>query len=302
VGATATLVVAPGAREAVGRLPASDRARFRHLERLADPLQLPGLAPDWRGRMGALEGEFPGFGAATARIRDELALLAAVGTPAARLRPLLLVGQPGIGKSRFGRRLAGCLGMGFGVLSVAGQTDNRALAGTARGWATMEPGWPVAELARLGTAGPLLFVDEIDKATATRNGSAHATLLDWLEPSTARAAPDALLGGPVDLSRVSWLLAANTLAGLPGALLSRLRVAHAEAPPEGAFGAVLRGVLDDLAAELGCPRWALPAVSEEELRWLRARWREARSPRLLRKLTERLLGASARREPAGKPH
>ncbi len=292
-------MVAPGARDSVSRLSASDRPRFRHLERLAEPLPLPALPADWGERVDALGLEFPSFRAALARVRDELALLAAVGASTVRLRPLLLVGPPGIGKTRFGRRLAEGLGLGFGAISVAGQTDNRMLEGTARGWATTEPSWPVGELARLGTAGPLLLVDEVDKAVPTRNGSAHHTLLAWLEPSTARDSRDALLGAPVDLSRVSWLLAANTLSGLPAALLSRLRVAHVEAPPEGAFAAVLRGVLDDLATELGCPAWALPALAGAEVAWLRARWRETRSPRILRKLAERILGAAARRAPAG---
>jgi hypothetical protein len=213
---------------------------------------------------------------------------------------MLLVGPPGVGKTRFARRLAEELGLASSYISLEGQSDNRTLAGTASGWSTAEPSWPVREIARVGYANPLLMADEVDKCTASHNGDNVATLLGWLEPSTACAAVDPVLGAPVDLSGISWMLSANRVEGLPAALLSRLRVVEVGPLPSAAFSAVLNAVLVDIARDLGLadPR-LLPTLGQEELAWLRAHWRRTGSPRILRKLGERLLGEAARRPPAG---
>ncbi len=211
---------------------------------------------------------------------------------------MLLVGPSGIGKTRFGRRLAAALGFDYGAFSLAGASDNRALEGTSAGWSTATPSWPLTEIERLGTAGPLLLADEVDKVRADgRNGDPLQTLLDWLEPGTARAARDPVLGAPVDLSRVSWLLCANDAGRLPGPLLGRLSVVRVDEPPAEAFSAVLRGVLADLADDFGARPAMLPVLEEAEVAWLEAQWRRSRTRRTLRKLTERLLALAAERSP-----
>jgi hypothetical protein len=65
-----------------------------------------------------------------------------------------------------------------------------------------------------------------------------------------------------------------------------------------AFGAILAAIRSDLAAELGCPPEILPMLEDVDLDWLEGRWRASQSPRILRKLVERLLGAAAARRPA----
>jgi ATPase family associated with various cellular activities (AAA) len=253
---------------------------------------------DFEVRFDRLGAEFPNATAALARLRDEAHLRAAAGAQGLSFRPSLLAGPPGVGKSRFARRLAAVLGLPSAATSLAGASDSRELEGTARGWATAQPCWALDQVAALGVANPLLIVDEVDKcARETRNGDPLAALLPFLEPGTAAAHRDPVLGGPCDLSAVSWVLAANDAWRLPGPLLSRLRVVEMGPPPPEAFAAVLAAIRGDIAAELGCALELLPALEGAEVAWLERRWRETRSPRVLRKLVERLLGVAAARRP-----
>jgi hypothetical protein len=258
--------VAPRARKAVAQLERSERMRLAHLETLADPMPLVPVPADFEARFDRLGAEFPNAAAAVARLRDEARLRAAAGGRALSFRPLLLAGPPGVGKSRFARRLAAALGLPSAATSLAGASDSRELEGTARGWATAQPCWALDQVAALRVANPLLVVDEVDKAArGGRNGDPLLALLPFLEPGTAAAHRDPVLGAPCDLSAVSWVLAA------------------------------VRG---DLAVELGCALEMLPMLEGADLAWLEGRWRETRSARVLRKVYERLLAAAAARRPA----
>lgn len=285
------LTVAPDAAAAVARLARETRSRLSGLSRLSAPVPLPLLRPDFEVRLDALLTEAPNLAGAVSHIRRELRLRQVAGNVIAAFRPLLLVGPPGVGKTRIARRIAEAIGLAFASWNVGGASDNRGLEGTSSGWSTAEACWPVRELHRCGMSGALLLVDELDKAARdSRYGTAADTLLAWTDPRQARDARDPVLG-PVDLSGISWMLCVNDLSNVPGPLRSRCRAIEVAPPPASAFRSILAGILRDTAEELGCAPQLLPQIGETELRWLERRW--GRSPRLLRKLTEAVLGMSA---------
>jgi ATP-dependent Lon protease len=275
--------------------PPNDRSEWQTYQTLAAPMPLRSVPRDSGRRLAALAEKAPAFAAPIAEIRRTLALAAHAGRPSPRLRPILLVGAPGIGKTWFARRLAQALDLPFAGLNLGGATDNRCLQGTARGWSAATPAWPIAEMARLSVPNPLLFLDEVDKAGGQRenNGRAHDTLLAMIEPESAAGWFDECLRTTADLRNVLWIMAANETRGIPAPLLSRLSVHQIEPPPASAFSSVLAGLLDGIAGDIGCQAADLPALEEETQDALRRSFARHRNLRRLRAMVEECLGVAA---------
>ena len=275
--------------------PPNDRAEWQSYQALAAPMPLRLVPRDAIARLASLAEAAPAFAAPLAEIRRTLALSAHAGRPSPRLRPILLVGPPGVGKTWFARRMAQALDLPFSALNLGGSTDNRCLQGTARGWSAATPAWPVAEMARLATPNPLLFLDEVDKAGGQRdsNGRVHDTLLAMIEPESAAAWFDECLRTNADLRHLVWIMAANETRGIPAPLLSRLSVHEVQPPPASAFPRILKELLGSVAGDLGCGPADLPVLEPETEAALRRSFARHRNLRRLRTQLEECLGVAA---------
>src|SRR3546814_467575 len=109
--------------------------------------------------------------------------------------PLLLVGKPGTGKTRFAQRLSELLGTPNTVINMAGMRDVNLLKGVSRGWASNRPSRIIEFIQQTNVANPLFILDEVDKAEVGThdNGNPYNVLLDLLEPGNARRYTDMYL-------------------------------------------------------------------------------------------------------------
>jgi len=249
--------------------------------------------------VAALRKEFPWFAALIDDIESEWRLAGGMGRGWIHVRPILLHGPPGIGKSRFVARLAELSGTGHGFLSVAGSSDNRQLAGTAAGWSTAMPSWPAQMMLKHGCANPILMVDELDKTSEERrNGRVIDTLLTMIEPETGRMWNDECLGGALDLTHVSWLMCANDLSLIDPTLRSRVRCIAVDGPDVSNFTALYQRMLTDIACEFGTDPALLPALADPAVAALAEGFEQTRSIRRLRRALEIALGQQIRSERA----
>lgn len=243
----------------------SIRSQFKSLEKRHIPL-VECAAP--AGIYADLVDRFPWAEAAIATIIKEVGRRDFV-----RIRPTLLVGPPGTGKTKLAMELTRALGLMPTKFSCAGVSDS-SFSGTSRQWSTARVSVPMQAIQRSMIANPAIVLDEIEKtATGSQNGALTAALLDFLERSSAKGVFDPALECPVDLSGVVYIATANSLAGLPAALANRFRILHIPAPSPEHLEELCRSILDDHAAEEELDRRWIPDLDFDELAAVRSVWK-----------------------------
>lgn len=261
---------------------------FDGLLNVALPLPVtPELAPV-RAKLAA---EFP---YAIAVIDDILRRL--VGRKHVHLRPTILVGTPGCGKTRLARRFYEELAIPYELVPCGGLSDS-ALGGTARRWSSGEPSLAVMAIRRHRNAGPIIVLDEIEKiGTSRHNGNFHDVLIGQFEKETSSRWFDPYVESACDLSRVSWLMTANTVTTIPPVLRDRCRILGFPEPGPDHLAVLAPRILERVYADSGHdPRWATP-LDAIELAALAANW-QGGSIRQLERLIEAIVEARERHHP-----
>ncbi|GGF85576.1 hypothetical protein GCM10007301_51850 [Azorhizobium oxalatiphilum] len=262
-----------------GRKVKSSFRPFLHV-----PLKLA-ETPDLQLVRDALRSEFP-FAE-----REISALLSGLDNlEHVHIRPTILVGAPGSGKTRFGRMFLSRLELPFEMVGAAA-ADDGSIAGTPRRWSSGEPCLPVATIARFKHGGPGILIDEIDKAgTGRRNGNLLDAMLPFLERETASRFRDPYLEAPCDLSHVSWVMTANELEVIPQVLRDRCRVVFWPTPTVEHLPSISKRIITEIALEDSHDIRFASSLDEAELAAVASVW-PGGSLRKLKRVIEVVLRA-----------
>jgi ATP-dependent Lon protease len=189
------------------------------------------VKPSALPQMDQLFEELPNFTEVLEDVRKHLALCVD-SNDSIELPPMLLLGEPGIGKTHFARKVAQLLGTGFGFVPMSSLTAGWVLSGASSQWKNAKPGKVFDTFLNGEYANPVIVVDELDKASSDGQYDPLGALYELLEVETATHFIDEFVELPIDASGAVWLATANDASRIPEPLLNRLAVYEIDAPDE----------------------------------------------------------------------
>jgi len=228
--------LAPSANEAL-------RAIYEKMLRLGG--QRFTVKPSALPEMERLFEELPNFREVLEDIRKHL-VLCVDSNDSIELPPMLLLGEPGIGKTHFARKLSELLGTGFGFVPMSSLTAGWVLSGASSQWKNAKPGKVFDTFLNGEYANPVIVVDELDKASSDGQYDPLGALYELLEVDTAMRFVDEFVEVPIDASGAVWLATANDGARIPEPLLNRMTVYEIEAPDEAGSLRIARTIYSEI--------------------------------------------------------
>jgi ATP-dependent Lon protease len=179
-------------------------------------------------------------------LQNNLVLSAAMKPANFRIEPILLLGDPGIGKTFLAMELASGLGGSTEKMSAGGAQGGFQLTGSHSSWNSARYGQVFKVLAEGKTSSPVFVIDEVDKIGADDRYPVLPVLLDLFEPNTARQFKDEFFELDFDASRIIYILTANSIENVPEPLLSRVEVFDVPRPEPEQRLRIIHGVAKNL--------------------------------------------------------
>ncbi|MBS1190860.1 MAG: ATPase, central region [Rhodocyclaceae bacterium] len=219
------------------------------------------IRPNSPDMIDGLYESCPNFREVIDDLRKYIALSVAGSEPMS-FTPLLLLGEPGVGKTHFAKELAHALGTGHEFVSMNSLTAGWILSGASSQWNNAKPGKVGHTLVHGEFANPVVVLDEVDKAGGDSRYDPLGALYGLLEQETASRFKDEFIDIDMDASHILWVSTANDERGIPEPILNRMNIYEVARPDREAARSIAAALYRAIVAEHD---WGFPPEADDEV-------------------------------------
>jgi len=165
--------------------------------------------------------------------------------------PILLVGQPGIGKTAVIRKLVALMNMKYTQIDCATVSAGFVISGASSNWKDGKPGVIANTLRDSEFANPFVVFDEIEKMNGAREYDPYGSLYTLFEEESAKSFKDEFIPDlSFDASKINFIATANSIETIPEPILSRLTVIQIDSLEKEQAETVVKSIYKDLRANI----------------------------------------------------
>lgn len=219
------------------------------------------VRPNSADMIDGLYDSCPNFRQVIDDLRKYVALSVAGNEPMS-FTPILLLGEPGVGKTHFAKELAQSLGTGHEFVSMSSLTAGWILSGASSQWTNAKPGKVAHTLVHGEFANPIVVLDEVDKAGGDSRYDPMGALYGLLERETACHFKDEFVDIDMDASHILWVSTANDERSIPEPILNRMNVYEVPRPDRDAARSIAAALYRGIVAEHD---WGFPPEPDDEV-------------------------------------
>lgn len=163
--------------------------------------------------------------------------------------PILLLGEPGIGKTYFAKELAKILKTTCAFIDANSITANWVLSGSGGQWQNADCGNIFKYMNESNTVSPIVIFDEIDKLSQGKNYDTTSTFHQLLEKENSSFFKDEYLNVSFDASNIIYILTANSTKNIPDSLLSRMTVFDIKNPSKEDLRVIAQNIYQEIIGD-----------------------------------------------------
>jgi ATP-dependent Lon protease len=179
--------------------------------------------------------------------------------------PLLLLGDPGIGKTFFAKELAKCLNTSSYIIDANSISATWVLTGSSGQWKNAEAGLIFRQMLDCPTISPIIIFDEIDKLSSGKNYDPFSAFHQLLEPENSKILKDEYINCSFNASNIIYILTANDVNGIPESLLSRMKVLNIKKPDAKTTHIIAQNIYSSIIGKSGLFKEELNCEQLEQL-------------------------------------
>lgn len=162
---------------------------------------------------------------------------------------ILLLGDPGIGKTHYAKNMAKLLNTTMHFLDASSISAGWVLSGINGTWQDADAGKIFQAIHKSKSISPIFVLDELDKMTVDQKYSISSVLHQLFERKNAESFYDEFLELDFDASKIIYILTANSTKNIPDSLFSRLQVFDIKKPDEDQMRNIIQIIYQEILGD-----------------------------------------------------